>query len=126
METKLTARQAFDAMTDFLETYYDQTYSKQINCLLSDMDMSTWGDGNETADPALWDDWLECINGNDNLKPQEAYKAVARFVSMRYALQPDEYIVALIKGMRALNNDFLVNTLFWQQWLNAVKKELNS
>jgi hypothetical protein len=62
MEHKISARQAFDVMTDFLDIYYEKTGSGQINSLLSDMDMRTWGDGNQTADPAIWEDWINSVN----------------------------------------------------------------
>ncbi len=125
MEAKFTIRQAFDAMTSFLEAYYNQTYSSQINSLLSDMDMGTWGDGNQTADPALWEDWIECVNTDDVLTIKEAYEAVARFVSMRYALQPDDYVVALIDGMRFLQDGTPVNSNLWSQWVNSISIIMN-
>lgn len=124
MTIKLTARQAFDAMINFLERYYEKTASNQINNLLSDMDMNTWGNGNETADPALWEDWIECINGKDSLTLEGAYQSVAKFVSMRYSLQPDEHIVTLINDIHQSKIERSRSTFFWKEWINSVNKIL--
>ena len=113
---QLTQRQAFDAITIFLEKYYNATQSNQIHFLLSDMDMQTWGSGNEPADPALWEDWIDCINGKENLTIEEAYHALSLFVGMRYALEPDKHIVALVDMIQNTKDPYL-----WQLWLEAVK-----
>ena len=47
---KLTIREAFDAMTDFLTVYWEQTDSEDIANLLSDMNTELWSDSS-TADP---------------------------------------------------------------------------
>lgn len=113
----LSQRQAFNAMIIFLEKYYDATKSNQVNSLLSDMDMQTWGSGDETADPALWDDWIDCIHGKQNITIQEAYYALSLFVDMRYTLEPDKHIVALIHKIQNTQDNEL-----WQLWLKAVKQ----
>jgi hypothetical protein len=56
MET-VTIRQAFDAMTCFLEKYYQLTNADEVGGLLSIMQI--WGD--TTADPAVWEDWMACV-----------------------------------------------------------------
>lgn len=58
MEDKLTISQAFDAMSKFLEGYYERTSSDDIGSLLGDMRILKDGG---TADPASWDDWLESV-----------------------------------------------------------------
>jgi hypothetical protein len=55
---KLTERQAFEAMVLFLESFYERTNSDDVGGLLSDLLMSQDG---TTADPAAWDDWMECV-----------------------------------------------------------------
>ncbi|HAZ49460.1 MAG TPA: hypothetical protein DDW76_25155 [Cyanobacteria bacterium UBA11369] len=55
---KLTEKQAFAAMVLFLESFYERTQSDEIGGLLSDLLMSEDG---TTADPAAWDDWMECV-----------------------------------------------------------------
>lgn len=55
----LTTLQAFNAMREFLENYYKKTFSDDIGSLLGDLQLLQDG---KTADPAAWQDWIECIN----------------------------------------------------------------
>lgn len=55
---KLTEKQAFKVMVLFLEGFYERTQSDEVGGLLSDLLMSEDG---TTADPAAWDDWMECV-----------------------------------------------------------------
>jgi hypothetical protein len=55
---KLTERKAFEAMVLFLEGFYERTQSDDVGGLLSDLMMLEDG---TTADPAAWDDWMECV-----------------------------------------------------------------
>jgi hypothetical protein len=64
MET-LTIRQAYDAMFCFLEHWYRLTKADAIGALLSNMQLlrlvgPTTGE-QSTADPAMWDDWMTCV-----------------------------------------------------------------
>ena len=54
----LTERQAFDAMVMFLEQFYERTDSDDVGGLLSDLMINV---DNQTADPAAWQDWLNCV-----------------------------------------------------------------
>ncbi|WP_008310588.1 hypothetical protein [Leptolyngbya sp. PCC 6406] len=56
---QLTERQAFEAMVLFLEQVYERTESDDIGGLLSDLMIAA---NNQTADPAAWQDWLNCIH----------------------------------------------------------------
>ena len=58
MTINLTEKEAYAAMYAYLDTVYDRTKSDDLGGLLGDM--STVGDG-ETADPAVWHEWLECV-----------------------------------------------------------------
>jgi hypothetical protein len=55
---KLTEHQAFAAMVMFLEQFYERTDSDDIGGLLSDLVINA---DSQTADPAAWQDWLNCI-----------------------------------------------------------------
>jgi hypothetical protein len=59
MSINLTEKEAYAAMYAYLVTVYDRTQSDDLGGLLGDM--STLGDG-ETADPAVWHEWLRCVN----------------------------------------------------------------
>lgn len=58
MENKLTLKEAFVAMRLFLEEYYQRTSSDDVGSLLGDLDFL---DDGGTADPAAWEDWIECV-----------------------------------------------------------------
>jgi hypothetical protein len=56
----LSPEQAFNAMSVFLERYYERTgRSPELGGLLGQLQLS--GDG-RPFDPAAWDDWLAAIN----------------------------------------------------------------
>ena len=59
MEINLTEREAYAAMYEYLVMLYKRTRSDDLGGLLGDM--SILQDGG-TADPAVWIDWLQCIN----------------------------------------------------------------
>ena len=60
MKNTLTDLQAFYAMRLFLEMYYEQTKSNDVGSLLGDLQF--FEKEKETADPAAWADWIECVN----------------------------------------------------------------
>lgn len=55
---RLTERKVFEAMVLFLEGFYERTQSDDVGGLLSDLMMLEDG---TTADPAAWEDWIECV-----------------------------------------------------------------
>lgn len=54
----LNEEEAFEAMLDFLEKYYQRTNSDDVACILSDI---TLVGKEETADPAAWHDWIDSV-----------------------------------------------------------------
>ncbi|EAZ90474.1 hypothetical protein [Crocosphaera chwakensis] len=59
MSINLTEKEAYTAMYAYLVKIYEMTQSDDIGSLLGSM--STLSDG-EIVDPAIWDDWLQCID----------------------------------------------------------------
>lgn len=55
---KLSDRQAYDAMFEFLNAYYGRTHSDGVGSLLEDLQL---GNDNMPADPASWVDWQESV-----------------------------------------------------------------
>ena len=53
----LTYRQAFDAMTLFLDQYYERA-GDDLLTLMADL---TLLDDGEPQDPAAWEDWLQAV-----------------------------------------------------------------
>ena len=58
MNDKLDIRTAYAAMYEFLIGYYERTKSDDVGSLLGSMSLL---DDGGTADPTMWQDWLECI-----------------------------------------------------------------
>jgi hypothetical protein len=58
MPNQLTARDAYVAMYAYLEKYYQRTGANDIGAMLGEM--SLLADGG-TADPAVWNDWLDAV-----------------------------------------------------------------
>ena len=58
MKDKLSYLEAFRVMTCFLEKYYEQTSSVDIGSLLGEIQIL---EDEKTADPAAWEDWINCI-----------------------------------------------------------------
>ncbi|MCY9517149.1 hypothetical protein [Paenibacillus apiarius] len=54
----ITELNAYKAMVIFLEQYYERTKSDDIGSLLGDLIMLNDG---TTGDPAVWDEWIECL-----------------------------------------------------------------
>lgn len=59
MNINLNEKEAYAAMYQYLVYVYEITKSDGLGGLLGDM--SSLGDG-ETADPAVWHEWLRCID----------------------------------------------------------------
>lgn len=56
--SEMTPKAAYVAMFLFLERYYQMTHSDDVGGLLGGMSLLVDG---TTADPALWNDWMECV-----------------------------------------------------------------
>jgi hypothetical protein len=65
----LSERDAYAAMFAFLEKQFELTGSDELRALLSSMSLLPDG---QSADPALWDDWLCAIDAavSGNVKVQ--------------------------------------------------------
>lgn len=61
METKVDALQAYKAMFLFLERYNEYIHADEINILLGSMDLTLFGNDERPADPAMWNEWEQCL-----------------------------------------------------------------
>jgi hypothetical protein len=59
MKKTLTSEEAYDAMYDFLEKFYDRTKSEDVGLLLSDL--SLLRSDEKSLDPATIIDWQESV-----------------------------------------------------------------
>jgi len=107
--------------------YYEKTKSDPINSLLSDMDMRTWGDGNQTADPAIWGEWIDSINevikvsDKDTLTELQAFQAMGKFLEQYIPFNtPSDAVNKLKSGVCIRNARSIVNSAFGEQWVKCV------
>jgi hypothetical protein len=54
----MTEQQAFKAMILFLERHFNRTQSDDMAALLGELQLL---DDGLTADPAAWQEWMECV-----------------------------------------------------------------
>jgi hypothetical protein len=59
MSIHLTEKEAYAAMYAYLFKVYEMTKSDDLGGLLGSMSTLPFG---ETADAAVWEDWMECVN----------------------------------------------------------------
>jgi hypothetical protein len=59
IEKKLTVSEAYDAMIDYLDKYYNRTHSDDIGSLLTGMLLLANG---ESADSAALEDWNKSVD----------------------------------------------------------------
>ena len=55
---QITTKQAYLAMFEFLERYYEITKSNTLGSMLGSMSLLKDG---KTADPGVWEEWMEAI-----------------------------------------------------------------
>lgn len=55
---QLSIKEAYNAMIEFLDRYYEITKSDDVGSLLGGMMFLEDG---STMDSAVWNDWLECV-----------------------------------------------------------------
>jgi hypothetical protein len=55
---RLSLQEAYLAMFEFLAKVYERTKSDELGALLGEMSLLSDG---TTADPAIWRDWLRCV-----------------------------------------------------------------
>ena len=57
----LTVREAYEVMFQFMQDYWNRGHSEEIVMILSNMWITPREEGNHTADPAYWEDWLDAV-----------------------------------------------------------------
>ncbi len=123
MKSKLTALQAFNAMTKFLDIYYEQTVSDDVGSLLGDM--SFLRDG-ETADPAAWLDWMRALETDQLVTAEEAFIAMRKFLSGYHERTSfgSEDIERILQGTLIERDGTIKDKTLWHTWIVCVDEVL--
>jgi len=130
---KLTIKQAYEAMTDFLDGYRDRNTSDEIAKILSGMKFIE----NETStNPEAWASWIESVkkisNQNPRVRPlllfrdskiltvDDAYDTVVDYLNTYYDRTKANNIKKLLASMKRLENGAFAIPTIQNNWNNAV------
>ena len=136
----LTLDEAYDAMFDYLDKYYDRTKSDDVGSLLGEM--SLLQDGN-SADSAALEDWTDSVNKILGEKPyeysylklkikinkqeklltsNEAYKAVTNYLERYYAETTSDDVRSILDNMRIQHEGNSKDPSALEDWKKSVDK----
>jgi len=121
MRISLTQLQGYNIMHKLLNSYYDKTKLEDIMLLLPGMFFLY---DNNTADPAIWEDWIEAINDKKKLTKQEAFDGMIRFFEAYYMLVPYNYLKTLLDEMSSAKNCNDETIPIVRQWNTHLKEVL--
>lgn len=132
MNIKLTAKQAYCSMIDYLEKYYFNTYANDIGDLLGGMLFLPSG---KTADAAAWNDWIRAIdkmkqsqsiqnNTEDLLTITQSYESMINFLENYADLAQSEETRILLDQKMLIKNEQPLDQKNWNDWINSVEKIL--
>ena len=104
----------------FLEDYFRVTSSDSIGALLSCMQFL---DDDQTADPALWEDWCKIV-GNHPITIMQAFQAMNIFLGMYFQQTSSTNVKNMLNDISLVVNDKLGKEQVWQKWIAFVDQEI--
>jgi hypothetical protein len=119
MSYKLTPLQAFNAMQEFLEIYFKKTSSDSIAALLSCMQFL---EDDETADPALWENWLKLTHHNKLLSSTQAFDTMRLFLKHYYRNSLDVTVKSLLADINCSTDDTISDAQTELLWVKCIDK----
>ena len=124
MQLSLSYSEAFEAMKDFLDKFYQKTKSDDVGSLLGDLSLLSDGC---TADPAAWDDWLNTIKkvalpGQAYFSSLDSYKAMLLFLIDFSARAEEKQVFDLLAGMQLLEDNSPKNSTILADWMESVNQ----
>lgn len=120
MNIILNPLQAFNAMTQFLDSYYKKNLSDDLGILLSSMEFL---EDNETVDAATWDDWINILGENQTLTELQAFNAMIQYLTL-YADLMDSEDLRNVLGIIELSDNKLLSDDIWDSWISCVNNTL--
>lgn len=116
MNIILNPLQAFNAMTQFLDSYYEKNLSDDLGTLLSSMEFL---EDNETVDAATWDDWINILGTNQTLTELQAYNAMIKYLTL-YADLMNSQDLRNVLGAIELSDKELPSGDVWDSWISCI------
>jgi hypothetical protein len=105
----------------YLDSYFDQGID-ELGDFLSSLSPIVYDDG-LPADPALYEDWYEIINKQENLGKEEAYHYMFEFLKMQNDLGWPEIGQFIKKANLSISNKH-INIQQFTRWNEAINKAL--
>lgn len=122
MHNTLTILQAFKAMQNFLEDYYNKTLSDDLGSLLGGLQL--FSDGG-TFDPAMWQEWQDAVGSHNNLTVIQAFNSMQRFLKNYCNYVDSAEIKNLINVIEQLPEGGY-DRIIWAKWQDSVKQVLKN
>ncbi len=129
VKNKISPREAFDAMSLFLEDFYNKTDSDDVGSLLSEIQFCS---DNSTMDPAAWYDWLNCLTKVSSTKREaciledlsyiEAFKSMVCFLENYFEHTSSDDVGSLLRDLQFLEDGGTADPAAWEDWLDCVIK----
>lgn len=122
MNIILTSLQAFNAMTQFLDSYYKNNVSDDLGALLSSMEFL---EDNETVDAATWDDWVNVVGTNQTLTELQAFHAMIKYLTLYADLMDSDDLRSILSEIE-LSDKKLLSSDVWDSWIRCVNNTLKN
>ncbi|MBV8661187.1 MAG: hypothetical protein JO129_03530 [Candidatus Dependentiae bacterium] len=125
---KLTQMQAFNAMSKLFNIYYKQTRSDDLGGILGSMSFVS---EKRTADPAMWEIWIESLEKKDLIKHDllttlEAFLAVGCFLEEYFGTTDLESPIDFLElNINNAENKKHVDSALWNNWLKCIDEVLS-
>lgn len=129
---KLTKLQAYNAMVKLFKIYYYLDPSGDIGAIIGSM---SFLQDKRTADEAMWEIWIECLDlilnhrkiyDYDYVTSWDAFRAIGPFLENFFGttnLLKD--IDFLLKNIQLAHNKKQVDSTLWKNWLQCVDEVLS-
>lgn len=120
MNIILNPLQAFNTMTQFLDSYYKKNLSDDLGILLSSMEFL---EDNETVDAATWDDWINILGENHTLTKLQAFNAMIKYLTLYADLMNSEDLRTVLGSIELSDKKSLAKDV-WGSWISCVNNAL--
>ena len=116
MSRLLNSIEAFYAMHLFIEHYFEITKSDSLGALLSCMHFLN---DDQTADPALWEDWIK-ITDRREMTEVQAFYAMDAFLRQYYQRSTSSNVTKMLYDLSLVIEDKEGKEEVWYEWLESI------
>jgi len=123
MKKKITIKQAFFAMKNYLDDFYFKTHSDDVGAFLG---ACNWFEDGGTFDPAMWDDWVKIAKENygEEFSLVDGFNIMKKFLQNFYDLAPFNDFKKILSTLCLSPDNKPINSDAWSLWLKCIDKAL--